>query len=299
MRHHLRSTEESPWVRRFLIGVAVVFVVIFLLAPLVDILVYALSGGVRVFYEALIEPDNLASIYLTLKITAIVVPLNAIFGVAAAWAIAKFEFRGKALLLSFIDLPFSISPVVAGVMILCVFGRRGIIGAWLDAHGIDNPIIFQAPAITLATLFITFPFVARELIPLLQSTGTEQEQAALTLGANGWQTFWHVTLPSMKWGLVYGIILCNARAIGEFGAVNVVSSNLAGQTQTMPLRIQALYEGASMKSGIAAFAVSSVLVILAIVTLTLKTWLEIREERELAAAQQAEANLSLEVEPKA
>ena len=204
-------------------------------------------------------------------------PLNVLFGLAAAWAIAKFQFRGKTFLITLIDLPFSVSPVVAGLMLVVLFGLQGFFGKWLDAH--EFKIIFTVPGIVLATVFITFPFVARELIPVMQATGTEQEQAALTLGANGWQTFWYVTLPSVKWGLIYGIILCNARAMGEFGAVSVVSGHIAGHTETMPLRVQALYEGATASSAAAAFALASLLATLALFTLGIKTFLEWRQAR--------------------
>ena len=209
---------------------------------------------------------------------AISVPLNVLFGLAAAWAIAKFEFRGQDLLITLIDLPFSVSPVVAGLMFVVLFGLQGFFGQWLDAH--DLKIIFAVPGIVLATVFVTFPFVARELIPVMQATGTEQEQAALTLGANGWQTFWHVTLPSVKWGLIYGIILCNARAMGEFGAVSVVSGHITGQTETMPLRVEKLYQGATEASAAAAFAVASLLALLALLTLGIKTFLEWKQARD-------------------
>src|SRR5262249_38506189 len=215
-------------------------------------------------------------------IAAISVPLNVVFGLAAAWAIAKFQFRGKSLLITLIDLPFSVSPVVAGLMFVVLFGLQGFFGQWLDAHSLK--IIFAIPGIVLATIFVTFPFVARELIPIMQATGTEQEQAALTLGANGWQTFWHVTLPSVKWGLIYGIILCNARAMGEFGAVSVVSGHITGQTDTMPLRVEKLY---NEYQGPAAFAIASLLALLALVTLCLKTVLEWKQAREFELAQQA------------
>jgi len=217
-----------------------------------------------------------------LLIAVISVPLNVVFGLAAAWAIAKFEFRGKTLLITLIDLPFSVSPVVAGLMFIVLFGLQGYFGEWLREH--DLQIIFAVPGIILATVFITFPFVARELIPIMQAAGTDQEQAALTLGANGWQTFWHVTLPSVKWGLLYGIILCNARAMGEFGAVRVVSGNVAGKTQTMPLRVESLNDEFQ---GQAAFAVASLLAVLALVTLGFKTFLEWRQHREYELAQQA------------
>ena len=229
------------------------------------------------YWKSLVQPDSLAAIRLTLLVAAISVPLNVLFGLAAAWAIAKFEFRGKPILITLIDLPFSVSPVVAGLMFVVLFGLQGFFGQWLDAH--DLKIIFAVPGIVLATVFVTFPFVARELIPVMQATGTEQEQAALTLGANGWQTFWHVTLPSVKWGLIYGIILCNARAMGEFGAVSVVSGHITGQTETMPLRVETLYQGATEASAAAAFAVASLLAVLALLTLGIKTFLEWKQAR--------------------
>jgi sulfate transport system permease protein len=227
------------------------------------------------------EPESWSAIRLTLIVAAISVPVNVLFGLAASWVIAKFNFRGKSLLITLIDLPFSVSPVVAGLMFVVLFGLQGFFGKWLDAHNIK--IIFAVPGIVLATIFVTFPFVARELIPIMQATGTEQEQAALTLGANGWQTFWHVTLPSVKWGLIYGVILCNARAMGEFGAVSVVSGHIAGLTETMPLRVESLNNGFQTA---AAFAVASLLALLALVTLGIKTFLEWKQARDFEAAQQ-------------
>lgn len=277
-----RGTEESPLAKWTLISIAMIFCVVFLLLPLVNVFAQAFSKGWDVYWQALTHPDAWAAIKLTLLVAAICVPLNVIFGLAAAWAIAKFEFRGKALLITLIDLPFSISPIVAGLMFIVLFGLQGFFGEWLRDH--DLKIIFAVPGIILATVFITFPFVARELIPVMQATGTDQEQAALTLGANGWQTFWHVTLPSVKWGLVYGVILCNARAMGEFGAVRVVSGNIAGKTQTMPLRVESLNDEFQ---GPAAFAVASLLALLALVTLAFKTYLEWRQHREFDLAQQA------------
>jgi sulfate/thiosulfate transport system permease protein len=217
-------------------------------------------------------------------VACICVPLNTLFGLAAAWAIAKFKFRGKSVLITLIDLPFSVSPVVAGLMLVVLFGLQGFFGKWLDAHNLK--VIFAVPGIVLATVFITFPFVARELIPVMQATGTEQEQAALTLGANGWQTFWHVTLPSVKWGLIYGMILCNARAMGEFGAVSVVSGHITGQTDTMPLRVEKLYNEYNAP---AAFAIASLLALLALFTLAIKTFLEWKQHREHQKAQAATA----------
>ena len=263
-----RSTEEMPVAKWILIAIALVFSFVFLLLPLVNVFAQALAYGWAHYWQALAQPDSVA---------AIGVPLNVVFGLAAAWAIAKFRFRGKTILITLIDLPFSVSPVVAGLMLVILFGRKGFFGPWLAAH--DLKIIFAVPGIVLATVFITFPFVARELIPVLQAASTEQEEAALTLGANGWQTFWHVTLPSVKWGLIYGIILCNARAMGEFGAVSVVSGHIAGQTETMPLRVQALYEGATAGSAAAAFAVASMLALLALFTLGIKSILEWKQAR--------------------
>ena len=280
-----RGTEESPFVKWLLIALALIFSVVFLFLPLFNVFAQAFSNGFMFFGKALAEPDSWSSIKLTLIVAAIAVPANTIFGVAAAWAIAKFEFRGKSLLNSLIDLPFSVSPVVAGLMYVLLFGLQGYFGRWLDDR--DIKIIFAIPGIVLATIFITFPFVARELIPVMQAAGTAQEQAALTLGASGWKTFWFVTLPSVRWGVIYGVILCNARAMGEFGAVSVVSGHIIGQTETMPLRIQALYEGGTIASGAAAFAVASLLALLALVTLGIKNWLEWRAQKEEEAAQRA------------
>src|SRR5215470_5210005 len=246
-----RGTEESPFIKWTLIAVALAFCLVFLLLPLVNVFVQALAKGWTFYWNSLTNPDSWAAIRLTFLVAAISVPVNTIFGLAAAWAIAKFKFRGKSVLITLIDLPFSVSPVVAGLMFVVLFGLQGFFGKWLDAH--DLKIIFAVPGIVLATVFITFPFVARELIPVMQATGTEQEQAALTLGASGWETFWHVTLPSVKWGLLYGIILCNARAMGEYGAVAVVSGGITGMTDTMPLRVDRLYHE---YNSVAAFAVA-------------------------------------------
>jgi sulfate transport system permease protein len=278
-----RGLEESPVVKWILVSVALLFSLVFLLLPLVNVFAQAFSRGWTYYLDALRQPDSWAAIRLTLLVAAISVPLNVIFGVAAAWCIAKFDFRGKSLLITLIDLPFSVSPVVAGLMFVVLFGLQGFFGNWLDAHNIR--IIFAIPGIVLVTVFVTFPFVARELIPVTQATGTEQEQAALMLGANGWQTFWHVTLPSVKWGLIYGIILCNARAMGEFGAVSVVSGHIAGRTNTMPLHVEKLYNEYNAP---AAFAVASLLALLALVTLGVKTLLEWKQAREFKRAQRAE-----------
>jgi sulfate transport system permease protein len=281
-----RATDESPLAKWILTSIALVFVGIFLLLPLVNVFYQAFSKGLAFYRESLMEEDSVSAIKLTLLVAGISVPLNVVFGLAAAWAIAKFEFRGKALLITVIDLPFAVSPVVAGLIFVVLFGRQGYFGNWLDAH--DIKIIFAVPGIVLATVFITFPFVARELIPVMQATGSEQEQAALTLGASGWKTFWYVTLPSVKWGLLYGIILCNARAMGEFGAVSVVSGHIAGVTETIPLRVEKLFQGASAASGVAAFAMASLLALLALFTLVIKTFLEWKTEREQALAQRSE-----------
>jgi len=275
-----RGTEEPPLIKWTLLTIALAFSVVFLLLPLVNVFAQALSKGLNAYANSLTEPDSWAAIRLTLTVAAIAVPLNVLFGVAAAWSIAKFEFRGKSLLTTLIDLPFSVSPVVAGLMFVLLFGLQGYFGKWLEGHNLK--IIFAVPGIVLATIFVTFPFVARELIPVMQATGLEQEQAALTLGASGWQTFWHVTLPSVKWGLIYGVILCNARAMGEFGAVYVVSGHIIGQTDTMPLRVEQLY---NQYQGAAAFAVASLIALLALFTLGIKTFLEWRQARAFELAQ--------------
>jgi sulfate transport system permease protein len=261
---------------------AMAFAVVFLFLPLANVFAQALSRGWHYYQQSIAHPHTLAAIKLTLLIAAICVPLNCLFGLAAAWAIAKFDFRGKSILTALIDLPFSVSPVVSGLMIVVLFGAQGVLGEWLRERGIH--IVFSVSGMVLATLFVTFPFVARELIPVMQANGSDQEQAALTLGASGWRTFWHVTLPSVKWGLLYGIILCNARAMGEFGAVSVVSSHIAGLTDTLPLRVEKLY---NEYNAAGAFAVASLLAMLALVTLVIKTWLEWRVAREEWLAQQA------------
>jgi sulfate/thiosulfate transport system permease protein len=268
---HHRATTEPAWVRYLLTILALLFLVFFLLLPLVIVFTEALQSGVAAYFEALIEPDALAAIRLTLLTAVIAVPLNLVFGIAASWAIAKFEFVGKSLLITLIDLPFAVSPVISGLIFVLLFGAQGLLGPWLAAH--DIQLIFAVPGIVMATVFITFPFIARELIPLLQAQGNEEEEAALVLGANGWQTFWYITLPNMKWGLLYGVILCNARAMGEFGAVSVVSGHIRGLTNTMPLHVEILYNEYNF---VAAFAVASLLALLALVTLVLKTFLEWR-----------------------
>ena len=271
-------TTESPAIRWLLTALALGFMGLFLVLPLAAVFVEALKAGWTAYWAALKEPDALSAIRLTLLTAAIAVPLNLVFGVVAAWCIAKFEFKGKAFLTTLIDLPFSVSPVVAGLIYVLVFGAQGWLGPWLAEH--DIKIIFAVPGIVLATVFVTFPFIARELIPLMQAQGSDEEQAAQVLGASGWQTFWHVTLPNIKWGLIYGVILCNARAMGEFGAVSVVSGHIRGQTNTMPLHVEVLY---NEYQGQAAFAVASLLALLAIVTLIVKTVVEWRHEREMKA----------------
>lgn len=266
-----RATTESPVMRAGLITVALVFLGFFLLLPLLAVFSEALREGAGPFLDALHTPDALAAIRLTLLIAAISVPLNMVFGIAASWAITKFQFPGKALLITLIDLPFSVSPVVSGLIFVLLFGANGLFGAWLAEH--DLKIIFAVPGIVLATVFITFPFVARELIPLMLEQGKDDEEAAISLGANGWQTFWHVTLPNIRWGLLYGVLLCNARAMGEFGAVSVVSGHIRGETNTMPLHVEILYNEYDF---VGAFAVASLLALLALVTLVAKTVLEWR-----------------------
>ncbi|NMG43709.1 sulfate ABC transporter permease subunit CysW [Aromatoleum toluvorans] len=265
------ATREAPWVKWLILGISLAFFAVFLLLPLVAVFVEALRKGWETYWSALAHDDALSAIGLTLTAAAIAVPLNLVFGVAAAWAIAKFEFRGKHFLITLIDLPFSVSPVIAGLIYVLIFGAQGWLGPWLAEH--DIRIIFAVPGIVLATVFVTFPFVARELIPLMQAQGREEEEAALVLGASGWQTFRHVTLPNIKWGLLYGVILCNARAMGEFGAVSVVSGHIRGQTNTLPLHVEILYNEYQFA---AAFAVASLLALLALVTLTVKTWVEHR-----------------------
>jgi sulfate/thiosulfate transport system permease protein len=265
------AVTEPAWVRRTLLGVALGFLTLFLFVPLAAVFVQAFAKGLEVYWAALTEADALSALKLTLVAAAISVPLNLVFGVAAAWAIAKFEFRGKNLLLTLIDLPFSVSPVIAGLIYLLIFGLQGWCGEWLRDH--DLKIVFAVPGIVLATVFVTFPFIARELIPLMQAQGQEQEEAARVLGASGWQILWRVTLPNVKWALLYGVILCNARAMGEFGAVSVVSGHIRGQTNTLPLHIEILYNDYQFA---AAFAVASLLAGLALVTLVLKYIVERR-----------------------
>jgi sulfate transport system permease protein len=273
-----KGTTESAWVRYVLIGTALAFMFLFLVLPLAAVFTEALRKGWDAYWEALQEPDAWSAIRLTLLTAAVAVPLNLVFGIAAAWCVAKYEFWGKSFLTTLIDLPFSVSPVVAGLIYVLVFGAQGWLGPWLMEH--DIKIIFAVPGIILATVFITVPFIARELIPLMQAQGNEEEQAAIVLGATGWQTFWYVTLPNIKWGLIYGVILCNARAMGEFGAVSVVSGHIRGQTNTMPLHVEVLY---NEYQSVAAFAVASLLALLALVTLAIKSAVEWRHEREMQA----------------
>lgn len=271
------ATREPVWVKWLILAVALTFFVVFVFLPLVAVFAEALRKGADVYWQALVEPDALSAIKLTLIAAAISVPLNLVFGVTAAWAVSKFEFSGKQILITLIDLPFSVSPVVVGLAYVLVFGANGWFGEWLIEH--DIKIIFAVPGIVLATVFVTFPFVARELIPLMQAQGREEEEAAVVLGARGWQTFWHVTLPNIKWGLLYGVILCNARAMGEFGAVSVVSGHIRGMTNTLPLHVEILYNEYNFA---AAFAVASLLALLALVTLVIKTVVESRVKHQLS-----------------
>ena len=277
-----QATQEPAWVRRLLIGIALTFLTLFLFLPLVSVFFEAFKKGVDVYLAAITEPDAVSAIKLTLIAAVISVPLNLVFGVAAAWCIAKFDFRGKNLLLTLIDLPFSVSPVIAGLIYVLVFGLQGWFGEWLRDH--DLKVIFAVPGIVLATIFVTFPFVARELIPLMQAQGNEQEEAARVLGASGFQTFIKVTLPNVKWALLYGVILCNARAMGEFGAVSVVSGHVRGQTNTLPLHIEILYNEYQFA---ASFAVASLLASLALVTLVLKYIVERQVKHEYVQAKGA------------
>jgi sulfate transport system permease protein len=264
-----RVTAEPPLVRWLLIGVTLLFLGLFLFLPLAAVFAEAFAKGFGFYFHSFNDPNTLAAIKLTFIAAGIAVPLNCIFGVAAAWAIAKFDFRGKTVLITLIDLPFSVSPVVSGMIYVLLFGAQGLVGPWFIEH--DIQIIFAVPGIVLATIFVTFPFVARELIPLMQAQGRTEEEAAHVLGASGWQTFWRVTMPNIKWGLIYGVILCNARAMGEFGAVSVVSGHIRGQTNTIPLHVEILYNEYNF---VGAFAVASLLTFLALVTLGLKTWVE-------------------------
>jgi sulfate transport system permease protein len=270
-----RSTQEPRWVRYGLTTIGLGFLFFFLGLPLVAVFVEALAQGVPAYVEALSEPETRSAIGLTIGIALAVLPFNIVFGVAAAWAIAKFDFKGKSLLITLIDLPFAVSPVVAGLIFILLFGAQGTFGPWLAEH--DLKIVFAVPGMILATMFITFPFIARELIPLMQSQGKEEEEAAVSLGASGWQMFWRVTLPNIKWGLLYGVILSNARAMGEFGAVSVVSGHIRGETNTLPLHVEILY---NEYNAIGAFAAASILALLALVTLVAKTIVEWRMKKE-------------------
>ncbi len=278
MKKNRAATDDPPLLRILLCGIAFVFIGLFLVLPLLVVFSEALAAGLGPVWAAVTDSDTLAAIRLSLLAAAIAVPLNTVFGIAASWAIVKFDFPGKAFLVTLIDLPFSVSPVVAGLIYVLVFGRQGWFGSWLTDH--DIHILFALPGIVLATIFVTFPFVARELIPLMSDQGREEEEAALSLGASGFATFWRVTLPNIKWGLLYGILLCNARALGEFGAVSVVSGHIRGQTNTMPLHVELLYNNYDY---VGAFSVAALLALLALLTLALKSFLEWRYADELAA----------------
>jgi len=279
-----RAAAEPPIIRRLLIVVALIFLTLFLFVPLAFVFAEALKKGLAVYFAAVTDPDALDAIRLTLLVAVIAVPANLVFGVAAAWTVAKFSFPGKSILITLIDLPFAVSPVVSGLIYVLVFGLQGWFGGWLREH--DLKVIFAVPGIVLATIFVTFPFVARELIPLMQAQGTEQEEAAIVLGARGWQTFFRVTLPNIKWGLLYGVILCNARAMGEFGAVSVVSGHIRGGTNTLPLAVEILYNEYQFT---AAFAVASLLALLALLTLALKYVVEARTREDQAFAGEGNA----------
>jgi sulfate transport system permease protein len=283
------ATREPRWIKWTILGLSLSFFAVFIFLPLVAVFFEALRRGWEPYLQAVVERDALSALGLTLTIAVVAVPLNLIFGVMAAWLIAKFDFRGKQLLTTLIDLPFSVSPVIVGLMYVLIYGANGWLGGWLQEHHIR--IIYALPGMLLATTFVTFPFVARELIPLMQAQGREEEEAAVVLGANGWQVFWHVTLPNIKWGVIYGVILANARAMGEFGAVSVVSGKLRGQTTTLPLHVEILYNEYNFA---AAFAVASLLALLALVTLVIKTWVEHRTAAQLAAG-----SLSMEAPPTA
>ena len=274
-----RSLTEPAWFKAALILVAVGFLGLFLLVPLASVFTEALRKGWHAYVAAIVDPDALSAIRLTLLTAGISVPLNLVFGLAASWCMTKFEFIGKNFLLTFIDLPFAVSPVISGLIFVLLFGAQGYLGPWLAEHHVH--LLFAVPGILLATIFVTFPFVARELIPVMQAAGSDQEEAALVLGASGWKTFWYVTLPTVKWGLLYGVILCNARAMGEFGAVSVVSGHIRGLTNTMPLHVEILYNEYNF---VAAFAVASLLAFLALVTLAAKTIVEVRFQRQMAVA---------------
>ncbi|MBB3610222.1 sulfate ABC transporter permease subunit CysW [Rhizobium sp. BK602] len=270
---------ESRLARWVFVAISLVFLTLMVLLPLAAVFVEAFRKGIEAFFSSLLDAETFAAIRLTLIVAGISVPLNLVCGVAAAWAIAKFEFKGKAFLTTLIDLPFSVSPVISGLVFVLLFSSNSVLGPWLQSHGVQ--VLFAVPGLVLATMFVTFPFVARELVPLMQEQGTADEEAALSLGANGWQTFWYVTLPNIKWGLLYGVLLCNARAMGEFGAVSVVSGHIRGETNTMPLQVEILYNEYNFSG---AFAVATLLALLALVTLILKTLLEMRYSEEIAAS---------------
>lgn len=276
------ATEEPVWVRRLLLGLCISFLSLFLFVPLIAVFTEALRRGFGTYWESVTAPAALHAIQLTFLVAAISVPLNLVFGLAASWCIAKFEFRGKNILLTLIDLPFAVSPVISGLIFVLLFGMQGWLGPWLQSHGLQ--IIFAVPGIVLATIFITFPFVAREIIPLMQEQGIEEEQAAITLGAGGWQTFWYVTLPNVRWALIYGVILCNARAMGEFGAVSVVSGHVRGKTNTVPLHVEILYNEYNFA---ASFAVASLLALLGLITLAAKSYVESRVNRAVSRSLQS------------
>ena len=281
------ATREPAWLKGVLITTALLFFGLFLLLPLATVFAEAFRKGWSVYLAALVEPDAWSAIVLTLTVAAIAVPLNLVFGVMAAWAITKFNFRGKQLLTTLIDLPFSVSPVIAGLIYVLIFGAQGWFGPWLFEH--DIKIIFAVPGLVLATVFVTFPFVARELIPLMEAQGREEEEAAIVLGASGWKTFWYVTLPNIKWGLIYGVVLCNARAMGEFGAVSVVSGHIRGRTNTLPLHVEILYNEYQFA---AAFAVASLLALLALLTLIIKSFVEWQGRRSMHYSQEASGVIS-------
>jgi sulfate transport system permease protein len=277
-RKQRSAIEEGPLTKAFLLTVAIGFMGIMLVAPLVIVFANAFAAGIGTYLAALAEPDTISALKLTLLVAVIAVPANLVFGIAAAWTIAKFDFKGKSLLLSLIDLPFAVSPVVSGLVFLLMFGAQSMLWPWLQSMNVQ--IVFAVPGIVIATIFVTFPFIARELVPLMEQQGTQEEEAAVSLGASGWRTFFLVTLPNVKWGLLYGVLLCNARAMGEFGAVSVISGSVRGETNTLPLQVNALHEGATAAS---SFAVASLLAMLALLTLVIKTVLEARFSGELAA----------------
>lgn len=277
-KRYISPTSEPRWLQNCLIAAALIFVGLLIVLPLSMIFAQAFGGGAELYFEALSDPLALSAIGLTFGVALIAVPLNMVFGLAASWAITKFEFRGKRLLITFIDLPFSVSPVISGLIYVLLFGMHGMFGHWLLEHDIE--ILFAFPGLVLATIFVTFPFVARELIPLMEQQGTEEEEAAIMLGAGGWRTFWSVTVPNIKWGLLYGVLLCNARAMGEFGAVSVVSGHIRGETTTIPLHVEILYNEYNF---VAAFAVASLLTLLALLTLLLRRVIEKHFAAELRA----------------